>query len=678
MWYLSIQDKKIKEMFFDEGKELLQTLEQQFSRLEDDPEETETILEIYRIFHTFKGMAGTIGLTTLSSLFHKLESIIQDVRDKRVKVTKGTVNLLFQSLDLIESALSEYDEKDVYDEEKVQKFLENINSTNAASTNSEDDQDESLRKARIREIFQQYGLEEIDSNQIQFDEKGQKYYEIAIKLVEDVKLKTTRVLVIIKNLIGNEDPIGKIILSAPSIVDLVEGKFNVEFTLLFQSQNLASKIKDRINLSDEIADVKVNEIRVEDAKKQVKSSEEQAQMQKDLLEFKKPTKITNIRVDVNKLDELMEVIGELLINTKRLQSATASSQDTETKNQMQAIQNLVLILQDDILQMQLIPVNIIFRRFPRMVRSLSLQESKEIKLSITGAEMLVDRKILDEINEALVHLIRNAVSHGIEHAQERVKRNKPKVGNIILTARREKNMLAIDVIDDGEGIDPEKIKQIAVGKGFLSEEEARNFTPEDAYRIVFTPGFSTMAVNEVSETSGRGIGLNIVRERVERLGGIVNITSKLGSGTTFTLLLPLSMSIIKALLVRVGSEKFSIPLDDVQYIYNFNQSELYNVNGMKFMNIQGSKIPVYDLGQIFNIQTPDKPRLLDQQFVNVALIERGNRKFGLAVEEFLEQTEIVVKKVEELTRHVKGVSGATILANGAVSLILDPFTIVSF
>ncbi len=660
-------------MFIDEGKELLQTLEQQFSRLEEDPEETDAILEIYRIFHTFKGMAGTVGLTSLSTLFHKLEGLIQDIRDNRVKVTKGTANFLFQSLDLIESALSEYEEKDAYDEGRVQKFMENIN-----TTNSGDDQEENLRKARIREIFEQYGLEEIDSNQIQFDQKGQKYYEIIIRLVEDVKLKTTRVLVIIKNLIGNEDPIGKIILSTPSIVDLVEGKFNVEFTLLFQSQNSASKIRDRINLSDEISDVKINEIRVEDAKKLVKLSEEQAQMENDILEFKKSTKITNIRVDVNKLDELMEVIGELLINTKRLQNATTISQNAETKNQIHAIQNLVLILQDDILQMQLIPVNTIFRRFPRMVRSLSLQENKEIKLSITGAEMLVDRKILEEVNEALVHLIRNAIGHGIEGTQDRVKRNKPQVGNITLTARREKNMLAIDVIDDGQGIDPEKIKQIAVNKGLLSDSEARNFTPEDAYRIVFTPGFSTMSANEVSETSGRGIGLNIVKERVERLGGIVNITSRVGSGTTFTLLLPLSMSIIKALLVRVGSEKFSIPLDDVQYIYNFNQSELHNVNGMKFMNIQGSNIPVYDLGQIFNIQTPDKPRLLDQQFVNVALIERGNRKFGLAVEEFLEQTEIVVKKVEELTKHVKGVSGATILANGAVSLILDPFTIVSF
>ncbi len=675
---MSTLDKKMKEMFIDEGKELLQTLEQQFSQLEDDPEDSEAILEIYRTFHTFKGMTGTVGLTTLSTLFHKLENIIQEIRDKKAKVTKGIITLLFQSLDLIENILSDFGEKDLYDEGKVQKFLDNISATNEGNKKTGDDQEESLRRARIREIFEQYGLEEIDSSRIQFDEKGQKYYNITIELVQDVKLKTTRVLVIIKNLIGNEDPIGKIILSSPAIVDLVEGKFDQEFSLLFQSQNSMSKIKDRINLSDEIAGVKINEIRMEEARNQVKESEEQAQMQKDLLEFKRSAKITSIRVEVNKLDELMEVIGELLINTKRLQQETTENQKVEVKNQIQAIQNLVLILQDDILQMQLIPVNTIFRRFPRMVRSLSLQESKDVKMNISGAEMLVDRKILDEINEALVHLIRNAVSHGIEQTQDRLKNKKSQVGTITLAARREKNMLAIDVIDDGAGINPGKIKEIAMKKGLLNEEETRNFTLDDAYRVIFKPGFSTMAVNEISETSGRGIGLNIVREKVEKLGGIINITSKVGYGTTFTIFLPLSMSIIKALLVRVGSEKFSIPLDDVQYIYNFNQSELQDINGMKFMNIQGTNIPVYDLGQIFNIQSSDKPRLLDQQFVNVALIERGNRKFGLAVEEFLEQTEIVVKRVEELTRHVKGVSGATILANGAVSLILDPFTIVSF
>ncbi len=674
---MSIQDKKTKEMFIDESKELLQSLEQPFSKFEEDPEESESVLEIYRIFHTFKGMAGTVGLTALSTMMHKLENMIQGVRDHKVKVTKDTINTLFQSLDIIETVIADIEEHDTYDEKKVQKFTDNIKVTNATGIDVEEDKDEILRKARIQEIFEQYGLEEINSSQIKFDDKSQKYFIITIKLVEDVKLKSTRVLVIIKNLIGGEDPIGRIIQSSPPIVDLVEGNFNLEFSLLFQSGNSSTKIKDRINLSDEIASVKLNEITSEDAKKQVEQYESQAQMQKDLQEFRQSTKITNIRVDVNKLDELMEVIGELLINTKRLQGATSTSETADTKNQLQAIQNLVLILQDDILQMQLIPVNTIFRRFPRMVRSLSLQENKNVKLRITGAEMLVDRKILDEINEALVHLLRNAVSHGIETPQERVKKNKAEVANIILTARREKNMLAIDIIDDGKGIDPEKIKQTAIEKGMLRKEEVGNFSNEDAYRIMFTPGFSTMNPNEVSEVSGRGLGLNIVREKVEKLGGIVNITSMVGFGTTFTLLLPLSMSIIKALLVSVGSEKFSIPLDDVQYIYLLNRSEIQDVNGMKFMNVQGTNIPLYDLSQIFSIETSNKQRLLDQPVVNIALIERGNRKFGLAVEQFLEQTEIVVKKVGELTKHIKGVSGATILADGAVSLILDPFTIVA-
>jgi len=674
---MSTQDKKIKQMFIDEGKELLQTLEQQFSKLEEDPEETEAVLEIYRGFHTFKGMAGTIGLTTLSTAFHKLENLIQEVRDRKVKVTKETINLLFQSLDLVENVLTEIDEKDTYDEKAVQKFIDSITTTNVANVDATEDKEERLRKSRMREIFEQYGLEEINSSQIKFDDKSQKYYNITIKLVEDVKLKTTRVLVIIKYLIGSEDAIGKIIQSFPANLDLVEGRFGLEFNLLFQSPSSAKKIQDRIGLSDEIASVKVQEIDRETAKKQVEASESQTQMQKDVQEFKKSTRISNIRVEVNKLDELMEVIGELLINTKQLHEATDRNQISEMKNQIQTIQNLVLILQENILQIQLVPVNTIFRRFPRMVRSLSQQENKEVKLTLSGAEMLVDRKILDEVNEALVHLIRNAVSHGIETARERVGKKKSEAGNITLAARHEKNMLAIEVTDDGKGIDPEKVKAAAIEKGLISEEEAEHFTQEDAFKIISTPGFSTMSSDKISEVSGRGIGLNIVREKVEKLGGIVNISSEVDLGTTFTLLLPLSMSIIKALLVRVGSEKFSIPLDDVQYIYHLNSTEIQDVNGMKFLNRQGVNIPVYDLAQIFNIETSNKQKLLDQQFINVVLIERGNRKFGLAVEEFLEQTEIVVKKVEELTKHVKGVSGATILANGSVSLILDPFTIVS-
>ncbi|OLS15812.1 MAG: CheA signal transduction histidine kinase [Promethearchaeota archaeon CR_4] len=529
----------------------------------------------------------------------------------------------------------------------------------------------------MREIFEQYGLEEINSSQINFEDKSQKYYNIAINLVEDVKLKTTRVLVIIKYLIGSESAIGKIIQSSPSIFDLVEGKFGLEFNFLFQSSSTSAKIKDRISLSDEISSVKVQEMDRETAKKLVERTESEVQIQKDVQEFKKATKISNIRVEVNKLDELMEVIGELLINTKQLQEATSQNKIIDTKNQIQVIQNLVLILQETILQMQLVPVNMIFRRFPRMMRSLSQQENKDVKLTITGAEMLVDRKILDEVNEALVHLLRNAVSHGIESSRERIAKKKSEGGNIILTARQEKNMLAIDVTDDGKGIDPEKVKATALEQGLISEGEAEHFTQADAFNIISTPGFSTMRSDEISEVSGRGMGVNIVREKVEKLGGILNISSEVGLGTTFTMLLPLSMSIIKALLVRVGSEKFSIPLDDVQYIYHLNSSEIQDVNGVKFVNKQGANIPLYDLSRIFNIETSNKQQLLDQQFVNVVLIERGNRKFGLAVEEFLEQTEIVVKKIEELTKHVKGVSGATILANGAVSLILDPFTIVS-
>ena len=671
---MSGQDKKMKEMFIEEGKDNLQTLEKQFSKLEEDPEDEEALLEIFRVFHTFKGISGTYGLAGLSNLFHKLEAMIQDARDHKIKVTKALIDALFQSLDIIENALNDIDEKNTYEEEKVKAFIIIIGNLNQEGSGN--DAEDAQRKARMREIFQEYGIEDVGIGAIDFSDESQKYYRIGIEITEDVKLKATRVLVIIKYLTGGEG-VGRVIRTFPPILDLIEGKFELDFTLIFQSEKARDEIIDRINLSDEIGDINIEEISVQDAQNQIETFDTNLQVQNDLQEFRKTAKITNVRVDVVKLDELMEIIGELLINLKQIGTTGTGSGGVDYRYQIQTIEKLMLIMQENILQMQLVPVNTIFRRFPRMVRSLSLQQNKEVKLTLKGTDLLVDRKILDEINEALVHLIRNAVSHGIEGSRERLLKNKSEVGNIILAARREKNMLAIDVIDDGKGIDPEQIKEKALEKGFITLDAANSFTQAEAYRVMFNAGFSTLSAAEVTEVSGRGIGLNTVKEKVEELSGIVTVNSTIDVGTTFTLIVPLSMSIIKALLVRVGPERFSIPLDDVQYISCINRSEIQDISGVKYISFQGAQIPLYDLSLLFNIETNRKHKLIEQDQVNVIFIERGNRKFCVAVEEFLEQTEIVVKKMEQITRGAKGISGATILSDGTVSLILDPFTLVT-
>ncbi len=671
---MSGTDRKMKEMFIEESKENLATLEKHLTRIENDPDDADALLELYRMFHTFKGMAGTFNLAAFSNMFHKLETIIQDARDHKIKISKDLVGVLFKSLDVIEATLSDLEDNDNYNETRIEKFTSNISATNFQAEVVEE-KEEQIRKSRMREIFEQYGIEDIGLGKLDNLDESFQYYEIIIKLEESVKLKTTRVLVIIKYLAG-EDKLGTVIRTFPPIYDLIEGKFDREFRLFFQSKRSVRNIKDQVLKSDEIDDVTVQVIDPKNIKEQIDHFDTGTQAQKDIQDFKKESKITNVRVDISKLDELMEIIGELLINAKQVSQVANSLNAQDLKYQIQVIEKLMLMMQENILQMQLVPVNTVFRRYPRMVRSLSIQENKEIKLTLKGIDLLVDRKILDEINEALVHLLRNCVSHGIETPRDRLQKDKPQTGNVILAARQEKNMLALDVIDDGKGIDVTKIQQTALERGVITLEQANNFNQDDAIRVIFQPGFSTLSASEVTEVSGRGIGLNIVKDAVEKLGGQVQVNSVFGQGTTFTLLLPLSMSIIKALLVRVGTERFSIPLDDVQYISCINKNEIKDVNNMKFVEFRGNNLPLYDLSHIFNIETGDKRTLIERDFVNIAFIERGQRRFALAVEEFLEQTEIVVKKVEELTRHIQGVSGATILADGGVSLILDPFTIV--
>lgn len=661
-------------MFVEEGQEQLLALEKALTQLEREPEDTAAITEIFRIYHTLKGMAGMLGLTDLEKMFHRSETLLQEVKDERISVSKVLLDFLFRGLDVTEQVMHELEEKSDVPAELIQKYLKKLITFDFSAGKPLEDEEEELKKARMREIFEEYGIEVMAADEIDFSDETKKYFLIHVDISQEVKLKTTRVLVIIKYLAG-EDAIGNIIRTFPPISDLISGNFELDFELIYQSEHAAKDIKDRILLSDEIESVDVKEIDAEKARARLEQASERAQIKQDIQEFQKLGRIKNIRVDVSKLDEIMEIIGELLINTKQVDEFVSAHNIVDLKDQIQVIQKLMLMMQENIVQMQLVPVSSIFRRYPRMIRSLARQENKDVKLVIKGAEMLIDRKILDEINEALIHLIRNAVSHGIEPMAARPSLGKPKKGRLVLHAYQEKNMLVIEVSDDGRGINVESVKDIALEHGLITEREAETFSEDDAFNLIFEPGFSTRG-DEVSEVSGRGIGLNIVREKAERLGGLVNLSSTEGDGTTFTLMLPLSMSIIKALLVRVGQEIFSIPLDDVAYISMVNRSDVQEISGTRLISFNEKKYPVYDLSQLFNIELDRPGRLIDDQNLNVCFIEKGNRRFCLVIEEFMEQTEIVVKKIEQLQKNVRGISGATILNDGTVSLILDPFTIV--
>jgi two-component system, chemotaxis family, sensor kinase CheA len=662
---------EMKKMFLDEGMENIQQLETQIQSLEIDYDDSQALVEIFRLFHSFKGMAGTIGLRDFEKVSHSFESLVSKIQDKKLDLNKNIIDLFFESIDVIDQSLQLLKNNKTYNQLLI--ALEKKIETTALGSGLSDE--EVQKQNRLKELFVENGLEEINPNNLSFDDPKQKFYHIKITLEPNIQLKLARLLVIIKNI----EKHGMIAKTTPSMIDFLGGEIEDDFEIIFQSIHPKDFLKRKIMVSGEILNLDIRLIKSSKAKSMVIEEEIPMPMknQEDNEDTSASGDLENVKVNLNSLDMLMELFGELLIRNKQLELKLLKFDRTDINEILFQMQNYMFNLQDIVLQMQLVPISSVFRAHPRMIRKLANSSNKDVKFVVKDHEVKVDRKILAEIGDIVNHLLRNAVYHGIETINERKNANKSSQGLIKVETKIENNLLALEVTDNGRGIDPVRISQAAIKKGLYTKEQLNKMKVDEIINLIFQPNFSS--AEKVDEISGRGLGLNIVKEKVEKLGGSVEIDTDVGSYSRFKVLLPISRSLIRALLVKTKDQIFSIALDDIERLFFIGPDDIFIRNKQEFITLDEGKktIKIYDLGKIFKIQNENEEKTTKSMY-NVVHIMKGNTDFALIVDDFIKESEIVVKKIDDLNVDVKGVAGAAILDDGTVSLIIDPFSISTY
>lgn len=639
-----------KDVFLEESTEYLQILNDGVMMLERDPSDEEALGNVFRAAHTLKGMAATMGYETMTSLTHKLESVLELFRGGNEEVTPTVISLIFSSLD----SLSEIINKLRDDDSSETDISQLVAQLNAAATK---------RETAINEDLD-FALEEEETNQkIIFEaaQKGYETYEISIILDDDTVMKGARAYLVVNRLEQN----GDVIHTEPSPEELEQGDFDNIFKVLFLTRLTREEIAAEIDGISEIRSCEINKVNP----KQIDQPDEHNEVKEEAsVSSSQDTKLSkaghsnnfgnSIRVDIAKLDNFMNLVSELVIYRNQLEDISTNLRISEINEPLSNVARISTDLQDLVLQIRMQPVSVVFNRFPRMVRDLSKELDKEIDFQIEGEETELDRTVVSELGEPLIHLLRNAVDHGIETREERRNLKKPTKGIVKLSAYQEGNRVIITLSDDGKGLDPEKIREAAVRKG-LNIDGLRD---TEIQHLIFNPGFST--AKEVTSISGRGVGMDVVKQKISSLGGTIELTSEVGVGTTFTIKLPLTLSIIQSLMVKIADEVFAVPLGLVEKVVKVTDGEIMNSLNREVYMYRGQATPVIRLDKKLGIQASSSGK-------HLILVHLGDRYYGLLVDDLLGQQEIVIKKLSGVLGKMKEYLGATILGNGDITLILD-------
>lgn len=659
----------MKEMFLDDGREKISQFDSQIMNLEKDNQDEFALTEIYRIIHSFKGMAGTIELSSLESLFHEFETFISEIQKRDYNITNNIIDLFYDILEFVETAMDRIEKNQPY-EQGIPKLLSHIQQNRDQITkNSKTDEEET---DRIKSLLQKYGLENINFTSIDYESKELSFFLIEIVIGSESKLKIARLLVILKNI----QECGSILRSFPPISELLEGTDSDSFKFIFQSKLSKKEIRQALERTGEILSINIEDLEPEDAKKIVTEYEDDKEIEAAELDIEDTKNLEKVDVKLDLIDKQVELFGELLISSKRLESVIDSHGLNEAKEIFFQMQQYMINLQDIILKMQLVPISTVFRPFPRMIRILSRKQEKIVSLQIRHHDVKIDRKILNQIGDITNHLVRNSISHGIELPDERLDINKPQKGTIQIETQIENNVLKLVISDDGRGVDPKLIASLAVEKSIHTQTEIAAMSDEEIRNIIFSPNFSS--AKSITNVSGRGLGLNIVKKKIESLNGQIEMNTKVNVGTQFKIYLPLSKTLIRALLVKSANEIYTIALDDIDRLLQIPIEEIDN-DGEKFYYTYKEDetiIEIHDLGKNFNLYTHSRLEN-NPKFVNVVYVKKGNKYLGLLVDSFLKESEVVIKEIDDVDVYSRGISGAAILEDGRVSLIIDPFSITS-
>lgn len=687
------------EIFIDETKEHIQTLNDQVLILEAEPDNIDTVNEIFRAAHSLKGMAGTMGFKRMQRLTHDMENVFSEIRNGKLNVNADMIDIVFKCLDAIEGYLAniiETSDEGTEDNEEViallNAALEQGNgdtAKEAESTKPEAEKEVKSDAPSDRRKYLSIPIADFEKNAMtEAKASGLHVYATTVYIQETCLLKAARAFLVFKGLENK----GEIIKSVPSAQDIEDEKFEFDFSMFIISDKPLEDIKKAIENVSEIEEVLIEEYNIPE---QVEETGKPKEAEADKPEAKdnkpakaddkkphaktgnKPVVNRSVRVDIEKLDDLMNLVSELIIAKNGLVSVTGAvaAQEQTFNEQIEYLERITTNLHESVMKVRMVPIESVVNRFPRMIRDLSKKLNKEMELIMTGEDTELDRTVIDEIGDPLMHMLRNAADHGLESTIDRLKLGKPQVGTIRLDAYQDGNNVTIEVSDDGAGVDVEKIKRKAIEKGTLTEEQAEYMSEKEAIDLLFQPAFST--AEKISDVSGRGVGLDVVKNKIEGLGGDVEVVTKLGEGTTFIVRLPLTLAIIQALMVDVSGEKYALPLNSIVTVEEILPEDIKYVHTKEVINLRGTVIPLVRLNEVLDIEPlSDEEDGLDDDTIIVVIVKKGDRQAGLVIDKLLGQQEIVIKPLGKFIRVPKMISGATILGNGEVALIIDSNTLV--
>lgn len=688
------------ELFIDETKEHLQSLNEHILELEKDPENDDTINEIFRAAHTLKGMSGTMGYTRMQRLTHDLENVFSEIRNGNMKANEKLVDILFRGLDALESYLDVISSTGSEGTEDNEDIINDLNEVIAEETGADGVVKEETKKVEAspaKEVkpaennpaknkYEQIPVSEYEIHAMEnAKEDGQNVFGITVYLQESCILKAARAFLVFKTV---EDK-GELIKSVPDTEKIEDEEFDLDFSWILATKESKETIKQLIMNVSEIAEVCIDDFQYSEVVQNIQPEKEEKKEEKP--EVKEPAKkqppqaaakgkvaSRSVRVDIDKLDVLMNLVSELIIAKNALVSVTSGDNGAEVGSgqifheNIEYLERVTTNLHESVMKVRMVPIESVVNRFPRMIRDLNRKLNKKMELYMTGEDTELDRTVIDELGDPLMHLLRNSADHGLESNEERVRLGKPEVGSIFLDAYQDGNNVTIEVRDDGGGIDTEKVRRKALEKGTITLQQAEAMTDKDYIDLLFQPSFST--ADKISDVSGRGVGLDVVKTKIESLGGSIEARTVKGQGSTFMIQLPLTLAIIQALMVEVGKEKYAIPLGNIDTIEDISQDDIKLVQSKEVIYLRGSVIPIIRMNEILEMEDYDKEADIESGVAVV--VKKGDQRLGLVVDNLLGQQETVIKSMGHHITNAKLFSGATILGDGEVALILDTNTLI--
>lgn len=666
------------EMFLEESREHLQSLNDGLLSLEDNPDDLSVLNEIFRNAHTIKGMSATMGYTKIAELTHDMENVLDLLRKEQLKVSSDIVDKLFKCIDALEQNIESVGEGGPEDVADVTELVASLSAIVNAAENGGDSPAAAAAGAPAAapaptESETGIELDEVDLDVIDKAKNvGLRVYALKVVLSNKRILKVVRSYMVMNAF----DEHGDVVKSVPSAEDLEREKFGNSFELVFITELEAKQVEDIVMEISDVDSCTVTEIQVKKeapagdpaamaAAPASKGAAKPAAGAKKVPE-KKLKSGQSVRVDIEKLDALLNLVGELVINKVRLEQIGIMHRLTELTETLEQMDRVTTELQTVVMKVRMVPVGQVFNRFPRMIRDLAKELDKEINLTIEGEETELDRTVIDEIGDPIMHLLRNSLDHGVEHPDDREAKGKPRTGEVGLIARHEGNNVVIMVTDDGKGIDTDIVRRKAIERGMISAEEAESLDDADAVRLIFLPGFST--AEQITDVSGRGVGMDVVRSKIESLGGHVDVETKIDEGSVFKIKLPLTLAIIQALLVKIQDEMYAIPLASIDSTINISPDDIKTVKNKEVIVLRGQIIPVIRGADVLQVPKSDGEENDD---IFVVVVHIGDRKAGIVVDNLIGQQEIVIKTMGKLLAGLKVISGATVLGDGRVALILD-------